>query len=139
MTINGDGDLLPYIQKFFYFTHLYDIKIKHVESFVKDEENKYCGKVDLIDEENGILLDIKLTNMIGLDYYFQTEAYRRAYNKQHNIELKSRALIRLDKNDIENSEYIVIPEERNDEDWGGFKCCLNIYYMQKGFEDEQKC
>lgn len=94
--------------------------------------NKMGGKI--------AIGDWKTSKQLSKEYYWQTEAYRRAYGETHEAEdlPTMRIIVRIDKEDPGKVEVTYIPEERNETDWGAFKSCLDLFNAEREAESYMK-
>lgn len=92
----------------------------------------FAGTLDCVALVDGELMigDFKTSSRISPEYYLQTEAYRRAYNRTSTLYASKRFILRIDK--TEGFDLKLIDETRNEEDWRAFKACLILYNYLKG-------
>ncbi|MBT9167258.1 MAG: 14.7 kDa ribonuclease H-like protein [Syntrophomonadaceae bacterium] len=87
--------------------------------------------------------DWKTSTSLSFDAYMQTEAYRRAGNRNMSPDDPEfrhfRVLFRVDKEFIGDYDFKVINDSNvHDRDWKGFLSCLSLFYSDKAFEIGEK-
>ena len=83
------------------------------------------------------LIDWKSSNYLYIEYLYQTAAYQHAEEEEHDYKYDDRWLIRLGKTDGKFEKWHLLPEDYED-DWYGFKLCLDLYRTHHKVEDRMK-
>lgn len=131
--------LSDYVYKFYSIIEDKKIKLIGMEEEVYHSLG-FAGKFDFICKYEGELAlgDIKTSTKISYENLLQTEAYRRCILEMTGIEIPNRIIIRLDKKDIDDSEFEFIEKKNNKKHWQGFKSALSMFYLKRDAEIKRK-
>ena len=81
------------------------------------------------------VIDWKSANHLRIEYLYQTAAYQNAYQEEHLVDIKSRWILRLGK---EDGEFEAWYETDFDADLRAFLACLNLYRLNKAVEQRMR-
>jgi hypothetical protein len=88
-------------------------------------------------EDRLCLIDFKTSNALRTDYCLQVAAYQKAIAEELGIEIKSRIILRLGKEDGAFQPWF-LPEETFSEDFSAFLTCLQLTRIMESIEERMK-
>ena len=123
-----NGILKPYLDAWIKYQTEYQIGLSEVEKIYYSKTWDYCGKIDRILQENGILsvVEIKTVTVLQKSVGIQLAAYKNLYDENNKEKIKDRIAVQL----CPDGNYNRV-EYKDKNDINVFKCMMTILNYKK--------
>ena len=110
-----------------------DVEFLEIEKVIYSKKYGYVGTLDAIANVNGVptLIDFKSSKGIYLSHRYQTAAYLKAWNEEHQTSIKNRMILRLGKFDGDFQAESFDDFEQLELDFKCFLACLLLKQHDK--------